>query len=60
MLEINIEKGNILIFNMKDQLEHLDYIKVVPKVKYLGLEIDNKYSSAFRSLWYQYNKLNGG
>ena len=27
---------------MKDQPDHLGYIKVVPKVKYLGIEIDNK------------------
>ena len=41
-LEINIEKSNVLIFNLKDQPEYLGNIKVVPKVKYLGIEIDNK------------------
>ena len=41
-LEINIEKSNVMIFNLKDQPEYLGNIKVVPKVKYLGIEIDNK------------------
>ena len=41
-LEINIEKSNVLIFNLKDQPEYLGNIKVVQKVKYLGIEIDNK------------------
>ena len=31
-----------MIFNLKDQPEYLGNIKVVPKVKYLGIEIDNK------------------
>ena len=34
-----MEKSNVLIFNMKDQPEHLVNIKVVQKVKYLGIEI---------------------
>ena len=31
-----------MIFNLKDQPEYLGNIKVVQKVKYLGIEIDNK------------------
>ena len=31
-----------MIFNLKDQPEYLGNIKVVPKVKYLGIEIDIK------------------
>ena len=31
-----------MIFNLKDQPEYLGNIKVVPKVKYLGIEIYNK------------------
>ena len=41
-LEINIEKSNVMIFNLKDQPEYLGNLKVLPKVKYLGIEIDNK------------------
>ena len=40
--EINIEKSNVMIFNLEDQPEYLGNIKVVPKVKYLGIKIDNK------------------
>ena len=39
-LEINIEKSNVLIFNLKDQPEYLGLGNI--KVKYLGIEIDNK------------------
>ena len=31
-----------MIFNLKDQPEYLGNIKVVPKVKYLEIDIDNK------------------
>ena len=31
-----------MIFNVKEQHEHLCNIKVVQKMKYLGIEIDNK------------------
>ena len=31
-----------LFFNLKDQPEYLGNIKIVPKVKYLGIEIDTK------------------
>ena len=31
-----------MIFNVKEQPEHLCNIKVVQKIKYLGIEIDNK------------------
>ena len=31
-----------VIFNMNDQPEYLGNIKVVQKVKYIGIEIDNK------------------
>ena len=31
-----------MIFNVKEQPEHLCNIKVVQKMKYLGIEIDNK------------------
>ena len=41
-LEINSEKSCVMIFNVKEQPEHLCNIKVVQKMKYLGLEIDNK------------------
>ena len=38
-LEINSEKSCVLIFNVK---EHLCNIKVVQKMKYLRIEIDNQ------------------
>ena len=43
-LEINKEdeKSNVLIFNMEQQPDTIENIKVVDKIKYLGLEIDNK------------------
>ena len=41
-LEINKEKSNVLIFNMEQQPDTIENIKVVDKVKYIGLEIDNK------------------
>ena len=31
-----------MIFNMKEQPEQIEGIKVVDKIKYLGIEIDNK------------------
>ena len=41
-LEINSEKSCVIIFNVGEQLEHLCNIKVVQKIKYLGIEINNK------------------
>ena len=41
-LEINKEKNNIIIFNIEQQPDTIEYIKVVNKIKYLGIEIDNK------------------
>ena len=41
-LEINKEKSNIIIFNMEQQPDTIEDIKVVNKIKYLGIEIDNK------------------
>ena len=41
-LEINREKSNILIFNMKEQPDELMGIQVVQSIKYLGIEINNK------------------
>ena len=41
-LEITSEKSCVMIFNVKEQPEHLCNIKVVQKMKYLGIEIDNK------------------
>ena len=37
-LEINLEKSCMMIFNVKEQPEHLCNIKVVQKMKYLGIE----------------------
>ena len=39
-LEINSEKSCVMIFNVKEQHEHLCNIKVVQKMKYLGIETD--------------------
>ena len=41
-IEINSEKSCVMIFNVKEQHEHLCNIKVVQKMKYLGIETDNK------------------
>ena len=41
-LNINKEKSNILIYNCKSNIEEIEGIKVVNKIKYLGLFIDNK------------------
>ena len=41
-LEINSEKSCVLIFNVREQHEHLCNIKVLQKMNYLGIEIDNK------------------
>ena len=40
-LEINSEKSCVIIFNVKEQHEHLCNIKVVHKMKHLGIELDN-------------------
>ena len=41
-LEINSEKSCVMIFNVEEQPEHLCNVKVVQKMKYLGIEIDKK------------------
>ena len=41
-LEINKEKNNILIFNMEQQPDTIENIKVVDTIKYLGLQIVSK------------------
>ena len=41
-LEINSEQSGVIIFNVRQQPEHLSNIKVVQKMKYLRIEIDNK------------------
>ena len=46
-LEINKEKSNVMIFNMKEQPEQIEGIKVVDRIKYLGIEIDNKSCTDF-------------
>ena len=53
-LEINSEKSCVMIFNVREQPEHLCNIKVVQKMKYLGIEIDNK-SNYFKT---QQGKIN--
>ena len=47
-LDINKTKSNIMIFNLKEQPEYIGDIEVVSKIKYLGIEIDNK-KNYFRS-----------
>ena len=39
-LEIKSEKSCVMIFNVRKQPEDLYKIKVVQKMKYLGIEID--------------------
>ena len=41
-LHINKEKSNIMIYNCKENIEEIDGIKVVKKIKYLGFFLDNK------------------
>ena len=41
-LHINKEKSNIIIYNCKENIEEIDGIKVVKKIKYLGFFLDNK------------------
>ena len=41
-LEINKDKSNIIIFNMKDKPAEIEGIKVTESIKYLGLEIEGK------------------
>ena len=41
-LEINKDKSNIMIFNMKDRPEQIEGIKVVSNVTYLGIKLDDK------------------
>jgi hypothetical protein len=40
-LEINKEKNNILVYNNREEITEIEGIKVVEKVKYLGLIVDN-------------------
>ena len=40
--EVNSEKNCVMIFNVREQADHLCNIKVVQKMKYLAIEIDNK------------------
>ena len=41
-LGTNSEKRSVMIFNLTEQPENLCNIKVVQKMKYIGIEIDNK------------------
>ena len=41
-LEINKNKSNILIFNMKESPEEIEGIKVADSIKYLGIELEGK------------------
>ena len=41
-LELNKEKSSILVYNNKENIEEIDGIKVVNKIEYLGLKIDNE------------------
>ena len=41
-LHINKDKSNIMVFNNKINIEEIDGIRVVNKIKYLGLILDNK------------------
>ena len=40
-LEINKEKSNILIYNMKEKPEYIEDIKIESSIKYLGVTIDD-------------------
>ena len=39
---MNKEKSSILVYNNKENIEEIDGIRVVNKIKYLGLTIDNE------------------
>jgi hypothetical protein len=41
-LELNKEKSNIIIYNKKNKPEEIKEIKVIEKIKYLGLIISDK------------------
>ena len=41
-LDINKEKSNIIIYNMKEKPEVIEGIKVVSTIKYLGIKLDDK------------------
>ena len=41
-LHINKDKSNIIIYNHNEKIEEIEGIKVVNKIKYLGLFLDNK------------------
>ena len=54
-LEINKENSNIIIFNMEQQPDTIENIKVVNKIKYLGIEIHvnkSKKKGKFDLLYY--------
>ena len=40
-LVLNKEKSNFLTFNVRDKLEEIEGIKVIDKIKYLGVTINN-------------------
>ena len=50
-LELNIPKSYNIIFNMKDQPDQIENIKVVNSIKYLGINICNK-----KDLFSEYRK----
>ena len=41
-LHINKEKSNIIIYNCKENIEEIESIRVVNRIKYLGIILDNK------------------
>ena len=41
-LELNKEKSNFMIFNVNEEIKEIEGIKVVDKIKYLGVIINNK------------------
>ena len=47
-LEINKEKSNILVYNNRENITEIEGIKVIDKVKYLGLMVENT-KDIFRS-----------
>ena len=41
-LELNKEKSSILVYNNNENIQEIDGIKVVNKIKYIGLMVDNE------------------